>query len=101
MTALANEKAEEAKPSDVSGSEAGTKCDRLTDFPKGGPPREEGSGNYKPDPQAEGPHTTLGTREGTDGRPYTQGAIFDGNGNFTGRTDVSDHGSPWLHVNPH
>lgn len=67
--------------------------------PKGGPPRDK-HGNYAPDPEAEGPHTTIGTRQSEQG-DYTQGATFDGEGNFIGRTDVTDHGRPWDHENPH
>jgi len=53
-----------------------------------------------PDPAAEGSaHTTLGTREGRRGA-YTQGATFDDEGNFTGRTDVTDHGRN-DHFKPH
>jgi RHS repeat-associated protein len=68
--------------------------------PKSDLPRDE-SGNYTPHPDAEGPHSTLGTREGSDGGTYTQGATFDGNGKFEGRTDVTDHGRPQNHTNPH
>ena len=44
--------------------------------------------------------TTLGTRTGKDGEPYTQGATFDENGEFKGRTDVTDHGRN-DHTDPH
>jgi hypothetical protein len=37
---------------------------------------------------------------GSDGEPYRQGATFDGNGNFRGRTDVTDHGRT-DHASPH
>jgi len=70
---------------------------------RGSPPRD-GGGRYTPDPNAEGlEHTTLGTRTGSDGQNYTQGATFDADGNFTSRTDVTDHGSPHRpgHQNPH
>jgi len=69
--------------------------------PRGGPPRDTHTGAYLPEPDAVGPHTTLGTRIGNDGVPYTQGATFDADGNFLGRTDVTDHGRPWDHGNPH
>jgi RHS repeat-associated protein len=67
--------------------------------PKSSLPRDE-SGNYLPDPEATGPHTTLGTRPGRQGE-YTQGATFDEDGNFEGRTDVTDHGRPSNHESPH
>src|ERR1700722_2487881 len=62
-------------------------------------PRGPG-GEYLPHPEAQGAHSTLGTRIGSDGKPYRQGATFDANGRFTGRTDVSNHGRG-DHVNPH
>jgi hypothetical protein len=70
------------------------------EFSRGGPPRQSGTGNYLPDPNASGPHTTLGTRVGSDGKPYTQGATFDKDGNFVGRTDVTNHGRS-DHPKPH
>jgi uncharacterized protein RhaS with RHS repeats len=63
-------------------------------------PRDE-SGNYLPDADADGSHTTLGVRQGSNGETYTQGATFDQDGNFTGRTDVTDHGRPSNHSSPH
>ena len=62
-------------------------------------PREP-NGNYSPDPAAEGPHSTIGTRTSSNGVPYRQGATFDENGRFLGRTDVTDH-PPNMHPNPH
>jgi hypothetical protein len=41
----------------------------------------------------------LGTRSGRSG-DYLQGATFDGNGKFLGRTDVTNHGRR-DHQNPH
>ena len=70
------------------------------EFSRGGPPRESGTGDYLPDPDATGAHSTRGTRVGSDGEPYTQGATFDEDGNFVGRTDVTDHGRA-DHPNPH
>ena len=70
--------------------------------PKSSLPRAQ-NGDYLPDPQATGPHSTLGTRVGKDGNPYTQGATFDGNGRFQGRTDVTNHGRrdhPCPHFHP-
>lgn len=67
---------------------------------RGGPPRDA-QGNYLPDADAQGPHTTLGTRTSSKtGDPYTQGATFDKNGKFVGRTDVTSHGRG-DHPNPH
>ena len=70
--------------------------------PKGDLPRGPG-GDYLSQPGAVGPHSTFGTRLGSDGIFYRQGATFDGNGIFRGRTDVTDHGSPQRpgHVSPH
>jgi hypothetical protein len=59
---------------------------------KGGPSRDPKIADYLPDPLAEGsPHTTLGTRQGKY-EDYTQGATFNGQGKFEGRTDVTNHG---------
>lgn len=66
--------------------------------PQGGPPRAK-NGRFLPDPKAEGPHTTLGSRAQPSGSTYTQGATFDADGKFVGRTDVSAHGGD--HDNPH
>ena len=65
-------------------------------------PRAE-NGDYLPNPEATGPHTNLGTRVRPTGpeAPYPQGSTFDGNGVFQGRTDVTDHGLPDTHPNPH
>jgi len=71
----------------------------ATNVPKSTLPRDP-AGNYTPHPDAEGPHSTLGTRVGHDGVPYTQGATFGANGEFKGRTDVTNHGRA-DHANPH
>jgi RHS repeat-associated protein len=60
----------------------------------------DAAGNYAPHPDAQGAHSTVGTRVGSDGKPYRQGATFDSNGRFTGRTDVTNHGRS-DHANPH
>ncbi len=53
-----------------------------------------------PDPAAEGSsHTTLGQRQSNHG-PYTQGATFNGKGEFKGLTDATDHNTR-DHPNPH
>lgn len=70
-----------------------------TGFTRGGPPRDA-AGNYLPLPDAVGAHTTIGTRIGRDGKPYRQGATFDKDGKFIGRTDVTNHGRV-DHDNPH
>jgi RHS repeat-associated protein len=63
-----------------------------------------------PDPRAGGaPHTTLGTRIGSDGIPYRQSATFPGETWPTAagqavpwsRVDWTDHGTPWHHPAPH
>lgn len=66
---------------------------------KGGPPRHPTTADYLPDPNAIGPHTTLGEKTGRK-NTYLQGATFDENGKFEGRTDVTDHGRG-DHQNPH
>ena len=69
---------------------------------KGGPPRDQNTANYLPDIAAEGSsHTTLGIEKGRKVGLYVQGATFDANGEFKGRTDVTDHGRPQNHHNPH
>jgi RHS repeat-associated protein len=68
---------------------------------KGGPPKDKANGNYLPDPAAEGTdHTTLGKRKGSSGNLYTQGATFDKDGEFKGRTDVTNH-ERMDHPKPH
>jgi len=67
--------------------------------PRSDLPRDK-AGNYLPHPEAQGAHTVVGTRVGTDGVPYTQGATFDADGKFVGRTDVTDHGRG-DHADPH
>ncbi len=67
---------------------------------KGGPPRDPLTSDYLPDRSAQGSaHTFFGQKEGSAG-PYRQGATFDENGDFKGRTDVTDHGRH-DHHNPH
>lgn len=67
----------------------------------GGPPRDGKTSNYLPDPAAEGtPHTTLGTKTSQRSGPYKQGATFDADGKFKGRTDLTNHNRR-DHPNPH
>ncbi|MFN0278161.1 MAG: RHS repeat-associated core domain-containing protein [Pyrinomonadaceae bacterium] len=62
-----------------------------------------------PHPAAQGPHTTLGTRIGSNGVPYRQSATFPGqtwpkaNGQDVpwSRVDWTNHGRPWDHLSPH
>jgi RHS repeat-associated protein len=62
-----------------------------------------------PLPEAQGPHTTLGSRIGQDGLLYRQSAEFDGpswpqaNGQDVpmSRVDWTDHSRPWDHTSPH
>ncbi|MBL6447617.1 hypothetical protein JMN32_14965 [Fulvivirga sp. 29W222] len=58
------------------------------------------TGKPTADPEATGPRTTLGTREGRKGT-YTQGAEFDGDGNLIKKVEHTDHGRPQNHPNPH
>jgi hypothetical protein len=69
--------------------------------PRGTLPRAP-NGDYLPDPEATGPHTVIGQRVRPSGPepPYTQGATFDENGEFAGRTDMTDHGR-FDHPDPH
>jgi RHS repeat-associated protein len=71
----------------------------MMNSPKSTLPRGS-NGDYLPLPDAAGPHTTLGTRKGSDGRDYTQGATFGKDGKLKGRTDVTDHGRG-DHDSPH
>jgi hypothetical protein len=50
------------------------------------------NGDYLPDPAAIGPHTRLGVATSRKVGLNRQGATFDGNGRFLGRTDVTSHG---------
>jgi RHS repeat-associated protein len=62
-----------------------------------------------PLPEAEGPHTSLGTRMGDNGIPYRQSAEFPGsswpkaNGQDVPLSEVNwtHHGRPWDHPSPH
>jgi hypothetical protein len=62
-----------------------------------------------PDPNAQGPHTVLGGKVGSDGSVYRQSATFPeatwpkakGQDVPWSRVDWADHGSPWNHPNPH
>ncbi|SRR6266481_5621366 len=86
----------------ASTSQAGTvntSTANAKNTPRSDLPRDK-AGNYLPHPEAQGPHSTVGTRVGSDGVPYRQGATFDEKGNFTGRTDVTNHGRG-DHTNPH
>ena len=76
-------------------------CTAKGNAPKSTLPRDPKTRDYLPAPGVEAPHTTLGTRVGSDGVPYTQGATFDSNGNFLWRTDVTGHAERHDHQNPH
>ena len=90
--------APEAAPVDP-GAPSGTAP--AANAPRSSLPRAP-NGDYLPDLAAQGnPHSTTGTRMGSDGQPYRQGATFDKDGKFVGRTDVTDHGRPSNHSNPH
>lgn len=57
-------------------------------------------GEPAPDPDAGGPHTQLGQREGRNGK-YDQAREFDGQGRAIKTIDFTDHGRPGSHTNPH
>jgi RHS repeat-associated protein len=67
--------------------------------PKEELPRDK-NGLPAPDPEASGPHTQIGTKEGSKG-PYKQAREFDANGNPVKDIDFTDHGRPSNHTNPH
>lgn len=68
-------------------------------FPDRPLPRSEG-GEPAPDPEAEGPYTQLGTKEGRNGS-YPQAREFDAEGRPVRDIDFTDHGRPGQHENPH
>jgi len=49
-------------------------------------------------PDADAPHTQLGTREGSN---YPQAREFDKDGKPVRDIDFTDHGRPDKHTNPH
>ncbi len=53
-----------------------------------------------PEPDAEGPHTQLGKKDGRKGK-YDQAREFDGSGRPVRDVDFTDHGRPRDHTNPH
>jgi len=53
-----------------------------------------------PIPDADAPHTQLGTQEGRKHK-YPQAREFDEKGNPVRDIDFTDHGRPQDHVNPH
>lgn len=52
-------------------------------------------------PDADAPHTQLGTRKGEDGIYYPQARGFDEYGREVRDVDFTDHGRPHEHPNPH
>lgn len=79
-------------------------CKALTDwmlnrFPDRNLPRDP-YGNPVPDPEAEGPYTQLGQKDGRNGS-YDQAREFDANGRPVRDIDFTDHGRPNNHPNPH
>jgi RHS repeat-associated protein len=85
-----NESGESTGPVEVKPGDA---------FPDRSLPRA-GGGEPAPDPEAEGPHTQLGTKEGRNG-PYPQAREFDAEGRPVRDIDFTDHGRPGQHNNPH
>ncbi|WP_343691965.1 hypothetical protein [Chitinophaga sp.] len=63
-------------------------------------PRNPKSKEPTPDPDATGPHSQLGSREGRNG-DYNQAREFDQNGKPVKDIDSTDHGRPSQHTNPH
>ncbi|NBW53650.1 MAG: hypothetical protein EBR39_07010 [Betaproteobacteria bacterium] len=53
-----------------------------------------------PLPEADAPHTQLGTRDGRKGK-YPQAREFDAKGKPLKDIDFTDHGKPKNHPNPH
>lgn len=68
-------------------------------FPDGPLPTKP-SGEPAPDPDAAGPHTQLGQRDGRNGK-YDQAREFDGSGGPVKTIDFTDHGRPGNYTNPH
>lgn len=54
----------------------------------------------EPVPEADAPHTELGTKDGTKGK-YPQAREFDAQGRPVKDIDFTDHGRPQNHPNPH
>ena len=54
----------------------------------------------EPVPEADVPHTELGTKDGTKGK-YPQAREFDAQGRPVKDIDFTDHGRPQNHPNPH
>jgi RHS repeat-associated protein len=66
------------------------------------PGRGQGEYPVSPDPAAgNSAHTVLGIKKGENGQYYVQGFYFDKDGKFIGRWDISDHGRPSNHEDPH
>ncbi|WP_198315859.1 RHS repeat domain-containing protein [Chitinophaga tropicalis] len=63
-------------------------------------PRDPKTKEPMSDPEATGPHTQLGSREGRKGT-YNQAREFDQNGKPVKDIDFTDHGRPGNHTNPH
>ncbi|MHA6911494.1 RHS repeat-associated core domain-containing protein, partial [Ralstonia pseudosolanacearum] len=68
-------------------------------FPDRELPRDK-NGLPVPEPDAEGPHTQLGKKDGRKGK-YDQAREFDENGRPVRDVDFTDHGRPNDHPNPH
>jgi len=83
------------KPDEVKNEEG----DRKSGFPDRNLPRDE-NGNPTPEPDAEGPHSQLGQKDGRNGK-YDQAREFDENGKPVRDIDFTDHGRPKDHPKPH
>jgi RHS repeat-associated protein len=75
------------------------KADGGNKFPDRPLPRDK-HGNPIPYPEASGPHTQLGQKDGRNGK-YDQAREFDANGKPVRDIDFTDHGRPGNHPSPH
>jgi RHS repeat-associated protein len=67
-------------------------------FPDRPLPRDK---NGRPMPESPHPHTQLGTKSSRRGESYPQAREFDATGKPVRDIDVTDHGRPANHTNPH
>jgi hypothetical protein len=82
-----------------SEGEDADKGDTGNNYPDRELPRDK-HGNPVADPEAEGPHSQLGQKDGRNGK-YDQAREFDANGKPVRDIDFTDHGRPGSHPNPH
>ncbi|WP_412770419.1 polymorphic toxin type 24 domain-containing protein [Ralstonia solanacearum] len=101
ISRIVNAVAAENSSNADSDEESGRNCTPTSNsgFPDRDLPRDK-NGIPVPEPDAEGPHTQLGTKEGRNGK-YDQAREFDENGRPVRDIDFTDHGRPNNHPNPH